>query len=42
MSYLANAKRYNKMQYRNCGQSGLKLTLITIELWNNVGGHGLS
>ena len=42
MSYLANAKRYTKMQYRNCGQSGLKLPLISIGLWHNFGGNGMS
>ena len=42
MSYLANTKRYTKMQYRNCGQSGLKLPLISIGLWHNFGGNGMS
>ncbi len=42
MSYLANAKRYTRMQYRNCGQSGLKLPLISIGLWHNFGGNGMS
>ncbi len=42
MIYLANAKRYTKMQYRNCGQSGLKLPLISIGLWHNFGGNGMS
>ena len=42
MSYLANVKRYTKMQYRNCGQSGLKLPLISIGLWHNFGGNGMS
>ena len=42
MSYLASPKRYTKMKYRNCGKSGLKLPLISIGLWHNFGGNGMS
>lgn len=38
MSYLANSKRYNSMEYRRCGKSGLKLPAISIGLWHNFGG----
>ena len=42
MSYLANKKRYQTMQYRKCGQSGVKLPLISVGLWHNFGGNGMS
>ena len=42
MSYLANTKRYQTMQYRKCGQSGVKLPLISVGLWHNFGGNGMS
>ena len=31
-------ERYNKMQYRRCGKSGLQLPAISIGLWHNFGG----
>ena len=37
MSYQANDKRYEQMQYRRCGNSGLKLPLISLGLWHNFG-----
>jgi L-glyceraldehyde 3-phosphate reductase len=37
MSYNANDKRYEQMQYRRCGNSGLKLPLISLGLWHNFG-----
>lgn len=37
MSYTANEHRYNSMQYRRCGKSGLKLPAISLGLWNNFG-----
>src|SRR5665647_515886 len=37
MSYTANDKRYEQMQYRRCGNSGLKLPLISLGLWHNFG-----
>ena len=38
MSYKAHNKRYEKMSYRRCGESGLKLPSITLGLWHNFGG----
>ncbi len=40
MSYVANAKRYDTMQYRKCGESGLKLPAISLGLWHNFGDTG--
>lgn len=37
MEYMANSDRYNKMAYRRCGQSGLKLPLISLGMWHNFG-----
>jgi len=37
MSYKAYNKRYEKMSYRRCGDSGLKLPSITLGLWHNFG-----
>lgn len=37
MSYTANADRYDKMEYRRCGHSGLKLPLVSLGLWHNFG-----
>ena len=43
MSYSAQKNRYQNMQYRNCGKSGLKLPLLSIGLWHNFGGaNGMS
>lgn len=30
MGYTANEKRYDKMPYRRCGESGLKLPAVSI------------
>lgn len=38
MSYIANPDRYEKMTYRRCGKSGLKLPAISLGLWHNFGG----
>jgi L-glyceraldehyde 3-phosphate reductase len=38
MTYAAAADRYDRMQYRRCGRSGLKLPAITLGLWHNFGG----
>ena len=38
MSYIANTKRYEKLIYRRCGNSGLLLPPITLGLWHNFGG----
>jgi L-glyceraldehyde 3-phosphate reductase len=37
MNYTANEDRYEKMQYRRCGNSGIKLPLISLGLWHNFG-----
>ena len=41
MNYLANSERYSGMTYRRCGNSGIKLTVITLGLWHNFGGVDL-
>lgn len=37
MDYTANFDRYNKMVYRRCGNSGLKLPAISLGMWRNFG-----
>jgi L-glyceraldehyde 3-phosphate reductase len=36
--YLPNEQRYDTMQYRRCGKSGLRLPAISLGLWHNFGG----
>jgi L-glyceraldehyde 3-phosphate reductase len=36
--YAAAASRYDSMQYRRCGRSGLVLPAISLGLWHNFGG----
>jgi L-glyceraldehyde 3-phosphate reductase len=36
--YIANEQRYDTMQYRRSGRSGVKLPLISLGLWHNFGG----
>lgn len=36
--YRAKADRYENMQYRRCGQSGLLLPVISLGFWHNFGG----
>ena len=36
--YLANEQRYDAMQYRRCGRSGIRLPAISLGLWHNFGG----
>ncbi len=38
MPYKASTKRYQKLTYRRCGNSGLLLPPITLGLWHNFGG----
>ncbi len=38
MPYKASTKRYQKLSYRRCGNSGLLLPPITLGLWHNFGG----
>ena len=42
MSYVASSKRYNSMNYRKCGNSGLLLPLISLGLWHNFGGKTIN
>ncbi len=37
MQYQANDQRYQSMEYRRCGNSGLKLPAISLGLWHNFG-----
>lgn len=37
MSYLTNPERYQSMEYRRCGNSGLQLPAISLGLWHNFG-----
>ena len=38
MSYQPDSKRYQKkMQYRRCGNSGIKLSALSLGLWHNFG-----
>lgn len=38
MSYTASPARYDAMQYRRSGHSGLQLPIISLGLWQNFGG----
>src|SRR5687768_14922173 len=38
MLYSPSPDRYQRMQYRRCGRSGLKLPLVSLGLWQNFGG----
>ncbi len=40
MKYIANGNRYGEMEYRNCGESGLKLPAVSLGLWHNFGDLG--
>lgn len=37
MSYTPDANRYERMNYRRCGNSGIKLPLISLGFWHNFG-----
>jgi L-glyceraldehyde 3-phosphate reductase len=37
MNYTANSHRYQEMEYRRCGKSGLKLPVLSLGLWHNFG-----
>jgi len=37
-SYVANVKRYDGVEFRRCGKSGLVLPPISLGLWQNFGG----
>ena len=36
-NYKASEDRYDKMQYRRCGKSGIMLPLLSLGLWHNFG-----
>ncbi len=38
MTYIASETRYDSMQYRRSGHSGLRLPAISLGLWHNFGG----
>ena len=37
MGYTADSKRYERMEYRRCGKSGLMLPAVSLGLWHNFG-----
>lgn len=37
MPYLPSQQRYQSMEYRRCGRSGLKLSALSLGLWHNFG-----
>ena len=38
MAFLPSPQRYDSMEYRRCGKSGLKLPALSLGLWHNFGG----
>lgn len=38
--FIAEDRRYDKMIYRRCGKSGLKLPAVSLGLWQNFGHRG--
>jgi len=34
-AYMPSAKRYDAIEYRRCGKSGLKLPALSLGLWHN-------
>lgn len=41
LNYIADEQRYERMTYRRCGNSGLKLPELSLGLWHNYGGGDL-
>ncbi len=37
MEYTANEKRYQSIEYKKCGESGLKFPAVSLGLWHNFG-----
>lgn len=37
MEYTAKTSRYDSIEYRKCGESGLKLPAVSLGLWHNFG-----
>ena len=40
MGYTPQDTRYDTMEYKNSGKSGLKLPLLSLGLWHNFGDTG--
>ena len=38
--FIADEKRYDRMVYRRCGKSGLKLPAVSLGMWQNFGHKG--
>jgi L-glyceraldehyde 3-phosphate reductase len=38
MAFLPSPQRYDAMEYRRCGKSGVKLPALSLGLWHNFGG----
>ncbi len=38
MAFLPSSQRYDSMEYRRCGKSGIKLPALSLGLWHNFGG----
>lgn len=38
MDFIARDNRYDHMQYRRCGNSGINLPVLSVGLWHNFGG----
>ncbi|AYQ32555.1 L-glyceraldehyde 3-phosphate reductase [Runella sp. SP2] len=38
MAFLSSPQRYDSMEYRRCGKSGIKLPALSLGLWHNFGG----
>jgi L-glyceraldehyde 3-phosphate reductase len=36
--YLGDSHRYDSMQYRRCGRSGIQIPAVSLGLWHNFGG----
>jgi len=39
VTYVPAGERYDRMQYRRCGRSGLRLPAVSLGLWQNFGGE---
>ena len=39
MAYQADKNRYQEMNYKRCGRSGLKLPAVSLGLWHNFGSY---
>ena len=37
MNYTPDTRRYENIEYRKCGESGLKLPAVSLGLWHNFG-----